>query len=201
MYKLYFSPGACSLAVQVLLRELGLPFELINKATVTDYQQINAVGAVPALDIDGTVLTEGAAIMLYLLDKHANDLLPAEALVRQQAIENLMFANATVHPAYSKLFFLSNQLADSAVKQQALQAAAERISKLWQLIENKLQTQPYLGGQHYSVADILLTVYAGWGRFFSVAIHIGPRSQAMINRISALPSYQAAVAAEQQAAI
>jgi glutathione S-transferase len=200
MYKLYFSPGACSLAVQVILRELGQPFQLINKAGVADYQQINAVGAIPALDVDGTVLTEGVAIVLYLLDKHANDLLPAEASARQQAIQQLMFANATVHPAYSKLFFLNNQLADGAVKQQALQAAADQVSKLWQLVETRLQSQPYLGGQQYSAADILLAVYAGWGRFFPVTIDIGPRAQAMIDKVRALPGYQAAVAAEQQAA-
>jgi len=199
MYKLYFSPGACSLAIQVILRELGQPFQLVNKASVADYQQINAVGAVPALDIDGTVLTEGAAIILYLLDKHANGLLPADAGPRQQAIQQLMFANATMHPAYSKLFFLHNQLADGAVKQQLLQAAADQVCKLWQLVETRLQNQPYLGGQYYSAADILLAVYAGWGRFFAVAIHIGPRSQVMLDRIRALPSYQAAVTAEQQA--
>ena len=80
-----------------------------------------------------------------------------------------------------------------------MQAAAEQISKLWQLVETRLQNQPYLGGQTYSVADILLAVYAGWGRFFAVAIEIGPRAQAMIDKVRALPAYQAAVAAEQQA--
>jgi glutathione S-transferase len=199
VYKLYFSPGACSLAVQVVLRELGQPFDLINKASVANYQQINPVGAVPALEVDGTVLTEGAAIILYLLHKHANDLLPGEAAARQQAIQQLMFANATVHPAYSKLFFLNNQLADGAVRQQLLQAAAEQISKLWQLVDTRLQSQPYLSGQHHSAADILLAVYAGWGQFFPVTIDIGLRAQAMIDKVRALPGYQAAVAAEQQA--
>lgn len=200
MYKLYFSPGACSLAIQVILRELDQPFQLVNKASVAEYQRINAVGAVPALDVDGTVLTEGAAIILYLLDKHANDLLPADAAPRQQAIQQLMFANATMHPAYSKLFFLANALADGPVKQQALLSAAAQVSKLWQQVETKLATQPYLGGQYHSAADILLAVYAGWGSYFPVAIDIGPRSQAMIDRVRALPAYQAAVAAEQQAA-
>jgi glutathione S-transferase len=199
MYTLYFSPGACSLAVQVVLRELGQPFDLVNKASAANYQQINPVGAVPALEVDGTVLTEGAAIILYLLHKHTNDLLPGEASARQQAIQQLMFANATVHPAYSKLFFLNNQLADGAVKQQLLQAAAEQISKLWQLVDTRLQSQPYLGGQHYSAADILLAVYAGWGQFFPVTIDIGLRAQAMIDKVRTLPGYQAAVAAEQQA--
>lgn len=199
MYTLYFSPGACSLAIQVVLRELDQPFELVNKASVTVYQRINPVGAVPALAVDGKVLTEGAAIILYLLEKHANDLLPASTEARQQAIEQLMFANATLHPAYSKLFFLSSELAEGEIKELAMATAANYVCKLWQLVETKLQTQPYLGGQQYSVTDILLAVYASWGRFFSVAISIGPRSQAMIAKVQALPCYQAALVAEQQA--
>ncbi|MDR7119561.1 glutathione S-transferase N-terminal domain-containing protein [Rheinheimera soli] len=199
MYTLYFSPGACSLAIQVVLRELGQPFELVNKASVAVYQRINPVGAVPALAVEGKVLTEGAAIILYLLEKHANDLLPASTEARQKAIEHLMFANATLHPAYSKLFFLSSELAEGEIKELAMATAANHICKLWQLVETKLQTQPYLGGQQYSVADILLAVYANWGAFFSVAISIGPLSQVMIAKVQALPSYQAALVAEQQA--
>ncbi|GGD74584.1 glutathione S-transferase family protein [Lacimicrobium alkaliphilum] len=199
MYKLYFSPGACSLAIQVILRELEQPFELHSKARVADYQQINPVGAVPALETEGKVLTEGAAIILYLLEKHANDLLPGDAQARQQTIENLMFANATMHPAYSKLFFINSVMDEGNAKQQALIAAADQVTRLWQQVENKLADQPYTGGHSLSPADILLAVYANWGQFFPVEIPIGPRCQAMINRVRTRPSYQAAVAAEGQA--
>ncbi|MBN7820064.1 glutathione S-transferase family protein [Bowmanella yangjiangensis] len=200
MYTLYFSQGACSLATQVILRELNLPVVLVSKARLADYQQVNPLGAVPALGVDNKILTEGAAIILYLLNKHPNELLPLAGDARQQAIEDLLFANATVHPAYSKLFFIGSALPDGEAKTQALNAAAEQINKLWNRVETKLANQPYLGGYRPSAADILLAVYESWGQYFPVSIELGPRSQAMIDRIRALPSYQASVAAEQQAA-
>lgn len=199
MYKLYFSPGACSLATQVILRELNQPFELLNKAQIMDYPQINPVGAVPALAAEGKVLTEGAAIILYLLGKHPNDLLPTEPGARQQAIENLMFANATMHPAYGKLFFINSVMDEGDAKRQAFVAAAEQITRLWQQVENSLADQAYMGGKHLSPADILLAVYANWGQFFPVEIPLGPRTQSMIDRVRARPGYQASVAAERQA--
>lgn len=200
MYTLYFSQGACSLGTQVMLRELGQPVELVSKTKLADYLDVNPLGAVPALGVDKQILTEGAAIILYLLNKHANDLLPTEPNARQQSIENLMFANATVHPAYGKLFFISGTLPDGDAKTLAFNAAAEQINKLWQRVEDKLANQPYLGGHTYSPADILLAVYESWGQYFPVSIEVGPRGRAMIDKIRALPSYQASVAAEQQAA-
>ncbi|GAB3038160.1 glutathione S-transferase family protein [Bowmanella dokdonensis] len=200
MYTLYFSKGACSLATQVILRELNQPFELVSKARTPDFNKVNPIGAVPALAVDGEILTEGAAIILYLLQKHPNDLLPGAASARQQGIEDLMFANATVHPAYSKLFFIASVLPDGDVKTQAFSAAAQQLSGLWQRVENKLADQPYLGGLHPSPADVLLAVYESWGQFFPVTIPVGPRSRTMIDSIRNRPSYLAAVAAEQQAA-
>lgn len=199
MYKLYFSPGACSLATQVVLRELNQPFELINKASVADYRQINPVGAVPALDVNGKIMTEGAAILLYLLESHANELLPKESAARQTAIENLMFANATVHPAYGRLFFIGAAITESNAKQQAFAAAAKQISELWQQVEAQLAGLPYLGGYSLSPADILLTVYASWGEYFPVDIQIGPRTQALISKVKAKNSFQASLEAEQAA--
>ena len=77
--KLFYTPGACSLSPHIVLRELGLPFaleavDLKTKRTETgaDFTAINPKGYVPALQLeDGEVLTEGAAIVQYLADKHA----------------------------------------------------------------------------------------------------------------------------------
>ena len=74
MYTLYYSQGACSIATQVVLRELDQTVNIIDVKKLENFKEINPVGAVPAL-IDGeNTLTEGGAIMLYLLDKHSSPL-------------------------------------------------------------------------------------------------------------------------------
>ena len=89
--KLYYMPGACSLAPHIALREAGLPFDLekvdgASKKTSAgeDFMAINPKGAVPAIKLDdGQVLTEGAAIQQYIADKApAKKLAPAAGTMR-----------------------------------------------------------------------------------------------------------------------
>ena len=110
MYTLYYLPDACSLATQVILHELKQPVNIINRETVNDFKAINPVGSVPVLvnkaDIkkeEGSephTYREGAAIIFHLLNTHSNTLMPIQGIARDRAIENIMFANATMHPAY-----------------------------------------------------------------------------------------------------
>jgi glutathione S-transferase len=211
MYTLYYSPSACSLATQVVLHELGQAVEIKNVQQLENFKSINPVGAVPVLlDVDkgytDKALTEGAAIILYLLNKHENTLLPATGHARQQGIENMMFANATMHPSYGRLFFIAQHISDESlhdkkIRQAAFDTAAKSINYLWQVVEQKLALQPnneiFLGGAKPSAADILLAVYSRWGASFPVEITLGPKVQKMLAAVLALPSFKKALAAEQ----
>lgn len=200
MYTLYYSPGACSLATQVILRELQQDVNIVNKSEVADYKSINPTGAVPVLVDDGQILREGAALMIYLLDKHRSPMLPAQGTKRHQAIENIMFANATMHPAYSRLFFIAQHITDEQAKQQAFGAATDSINSLWQIVDQRLEQQDFLGGDQPSAADVMLAVYSRWGQFFPVEIELGKNTERMINAIFELPSFQQALAAEAEQA-
>ena len=98
-----------------------------------------------------------------------------------------------MHPAYGRLFFIKAQNIDAATRQQLLEAAASDISRLWGVVEQKLERQPndhsFLGGAGYSPADILLTVYASWGAYFPVDIQIGPMAKRMMDNIKQLPTF------------
>lgn len=196
MYTLYILPGACSLAVHVVLRELGQDVMLIHRDAASHYRSLNPTGQVPTLVSDGLVLREGAAIILYLLDKHANTLLPKDRVLRRKALENLMFANASMHPAYGRLFFLNRHRFEDASRQAFQEACAREINGYWQVVEHLLASQPFLGGEQHGVADIMLTVYARWGGHFDVGIRLGERVQQMVDRVIALPSFQQALQAE-----
>ena len=89
--KLYFTPGTCSLAPHIVIRELALPVELrrvrlgaepVVAADRSDFRLLNPLGYVPLLELDdGRLLCEGVAILQYLAD-----LAPAAALALQQRL-------------------------------------------------------------------------------------------------------------------
>lgn len=197
MYTLYYLPEACSLATQTVLLELGQTVELIDKQQVDAFDGINPVGTVPVL-VDGrTSYTEGAAVLLHLLEKHPNNMMPTESAAKKQAIQNIMFANATMHPAYSRLFFVAQHVNHEETKHILFDAAANSINHLWQVVESKLSNQTFLGGDTPSAADILLAVYVRWGAHFPVSITLGPKAQTMVEAIHGLPSFKQALANEQ----
>ncbi len=197
MYTLYYSPGACSVATQVILRELDQEVEIIDAQQHDNFKAINPIGAVPVL-IDGDkALTEGAAIILHLLNKHKNSLFPENENGRQQAIQDIMFANATMHPAYGRLFFLSQHVHDKKAQQESLNSAAEAINQLWQVIEKQLVDKSFLGGNSPSAADIMLSVYSRWGAYFPVDIIFGEKTSKMLEAVQAMPNFIKTDEAEQ----
>ena len=196
MYTLYFLPGACSLATQAIRHELGQAVELIHRQDADNYETLNPSGTVPVLLDQHSVLNEGVAILLYLLDKHDNHLISRDGEARQRAIEDMMFANASVHPAYGRLFFIERHLTHVEGRQQAFAAAAAAINNLWAAVETKLQGKRYLGGESPSPADFLLAVYSRWGQLFPVDIVIGPAARRMIDSVIARDSFQEALQRE-----
>ena len=146
MYTLYYLPDACSLATQVVLHALGQDVDIVDIQQLSDFTAINPVGSVPVLVDGDNTLREGAAILLYLLNKHQSHMLPNSGAGREQAIQDILFANATMHPAYGRLFFIAQHIKDENAKQMAFTAAAKAISKLWLVVEQQLAGQVFLGG-------------------------------------------------------
>lgn len=202
MYKLYYAPGACSLAIHALLNELGVPFEAIRKSTkdgslkAPDFLKINPRGQVPVLVTpEGTVLREGAAIMVWLMDTHQSPLLPRDGAARAVALQWLMWANASMHPAYGRAFWLMRQELDETAKTTLQQATFAQIQSFWDEAEERLAQTPYLGGDTIGAADLLVTVFANWpvGHDFK----LGPNVQRLLKNVVARPAYQKALTAEQ----
>jgi len=196
MYTLYYSPNTCSLATHVILRELDLPLTLVNKSDVDDYKKINPVGVVPVLYDGKQYIREGAAIILYLLEQHHRAELALSHFDKEQSRQDILFANATMHPAYGRLFFVGQYISDEGAKAQAFRAAADAINALWRIVDDVLHNQLFLGGSKPSAADIMLTVYARWGTYFPVDITVGNNVQKMLDAVQQRPSFQASLSAE-----
>lgn len=103
MYKLYSIAGSCSTGISILLEKLGLQYEIIQRNDVKDYSSIVPTNQVPALATNDSLITEGAAIALYLLEKHCDTFNKINLDKKAQFYQMLMFNYATLHPAYSKV--------------------------------------------------------------------------------------------------
>jgi glutathione S-transferase len=112
--KLFFSPGACSLSPHIVLIESGLPFDKVGSDTKTkimdgggDYKTVNPLGYVPALQLDdGTILTEGPAIVQYIADRVPDKkLAPANGTLQRTKLQSwLNFVSSELHKGFSPLF-------------------------------------------------------------------------------------------------
>lgn len=197
-YKLYYSPGACSMAIHVILNELGVPFEAINqkdKLKDPEFLRLNPRGQVPLLVVDGEPIKEGAAIITYLLDTHDKEgkLMPASGLPRAKALEWLMWCNATLHPACSKLFWLPKTTLDEKVKAELNKIFVTQLQSLWDEADARLAKTKYLAGDKPTAADILMAVIANWG----LPVTQGANVKRVLKDISQRPAYQKALKAEQ----
>jgi len=199
-YTLYYSPGACSQAVHVVLNEIGADFEAISKPTsegatrTAEFLKINPWGKIPALVEDGKALFEGGAIITYLCDKHKSPLIPQSGWERAQALQWLMFCNSSLHPAYGRTFWIPKNVPQSA-QEETQKAARAQIQEMWDKVEQHLEQQgtPYLAGKECTAGDILLCVIANWN---PQNYKFGPKTKTLFKSVTARPSFQKALKTE-----
>ena len=197
--KLYYAPGACSLSPHIVLREIGADFTLDKvdlKARKTesgaDFLAINPNGYVPALQLDdGSVLTEGPAIVQYLADrKPAAKLAPANGSAERYQLQSMLnFISTELHKQFSPLF-------DPATPEEARKAQVERIAKRLGFVEKRLEGRPYLSGDQFTVADAYLFTIVNWASFVKMDLSPWPNVKAYRKRIAERPATQAALKAE-----
>ena len=199
--KLYYKPGACSLASHIVLREVGEAFSLEkvdtkaqSTETGADFSKINPNGYVPALQFDdGEVLTEGAAILQYVADSHPGAGLapPAGTLERARLQEYLNFVASELHAAFGPFF------ADEPPKGEARKAAEARVSRRMGHVEHVLSDgREHLLGNGFTVADAYLFVVANWANFVDIDLRQWPNVAAFVKRVGSRKAAQDALRAE-----
>lgn len=197
--KLYYAPGACSLASHIALHETGLPFEIdkVDFATQKttggdDFKQINPKGYVPTIKLDdGSVLTEGGAILQYIADRQPDSGLAPKAgtMERYRLQEWLTFIGMELHKTFGPLFH--KEVAEE-VKTGALSLLTKRLG----YVETQLANKPYLMGDKFSVADAYLFTVVRWSKFANFDLNPFPRLKEYMERVAARPKIKAAMQAE-----
>ncbi|HSQ04404.1 MAG TPA: glutathione S-transferase family protein [Burkholderiales bacterium] len=170
MLTLYFSPGACSMASHIGLEETGADYEekptLLAKGEqkTAAYLKINPRGKVPALSVDGRIITENTAILTYLARRFPNKkLLPADPVSEAHCIGAMAWFSNTVHPSYQRYMrperFAEGEAACATVKQMGQKSFMENCAE----IDSLLQGKTWMMGDQYTVADPYGLVFYGWG--------------------------------------
>ena len=197
--KLYYSPGACSLASHIVARELGIAIELekvdiASKRTQgeIDFLTINPKGNVPVLQLDdGGLLTEGPAIMQFLADlKPELDLVPRNGtMARYRLQEWLGFINSDLHTNYAPLF-------NPATPERIRSERSEILFRYYALVERSLTLHQWLLGEQFSVADAYLFTITNWARHVGLDLSALPAITAFQQRVVGRPKVREALLAE-----
>ena len=199
--KLYYAPQACSLAPHIVLRELGLPFEPIRvdnrskqTASGADFLAINPKGYVAALQLDnGQVLTEGPAILQYLVDLRPEaNLAPVSGTFERVRLQEwLNFVSTEIHGGLGWLF-------SSQFPNEVKELIKEKLLKRFVVLSQTLVRQDYLMADGFSVADAYLFTVLRWTSVFGIDLNQWPALVRFQARIDQRPAVKAALAAESE---
>ncbi len=197
--KLFYKPGACSLASHISLRESGLDFTLVGvdlqkKVTETgeDFLQTNPKGQVPTLQLDdNTVLAEGVAIMQYIADSVADRqlLAPVSSISRYKTLEWLNFIATELHKGFTPLF-------RPDTPEDYKPTARALLDKKMAYIDSELADCEWISGSRFTIADAYLFTVLRWA--FAVKLEMSGYKNiaAYMARVAARPAVAAAMAAE-----
>jgi len=195
--KLYYKPGACSLASHIILKELGHDFEIESVDTDTqltesgaDFTKINPRGYVPVLRLDdGEFLTEGAAVLQYLADQSPEaGLAPAPGtLERARLHEHLNFTSSELHKVFGPFF-------NANASDEEKQGAKDNVGKKMDYFESILNDgRKYLLGNKFSVADAYLFVVSSWTKPAGIGLDKWPRISQFSKRVAGRERVQEAM--------
>lgn len=196
--KLYFSPGSCSMAEHIALREAGLSFEVVRVDLRTGlcngepFKNLNPKGYVPALQLDdGQWLTEGVALLSFIADQAPQaGLLPENgSWARYKALEWLTFISTELHKGFSPLWSPSSGIADK-------EAAWDRLSQRLTFVDEQLKRNDFILGRQFSVADAYLFTVLNWAGMLKRSLEQWPAICAYMQKVRQRPAVAAVLQAE-----
>jgi glutathione S-transferase len=197
--KLYYAPGACSLAPHIVASEIGRPIELAlvqfpakRTADGEDLYVVNPKGAVPTLRLDdGAVLTENAVILQYLADGAGGSelALAASGIERYRLLEALNFVATELHKGFGPLW---NPATPDAFKETVRDMLGKKFDYLQALIGEK----PYILGERFSIVDAYAFTVLNWAGMHQIDIARWPGLAAYLCRVAERPAVRETLRAE-----
>jgi len=205
--KLFYAPGACSLAPHIVLEEIGSPYEAQavdlhgGEQRSAAYLKTNPKGKVPALQTERGVLTENPVILGYLAQRFPQaQLAPLEDAFAFASLQSFnTYLATTVHVTFARLFRSMRFVDGDAALESLKSKAAQALDECFQLIDQQLSDgRAYVHGDAFTVSDPYLYVFARWTSRPGAMVELAryPHVQSHRDRVQARPAAQRALAAE-----
>jgi len=196
VYKLFYSPGTASMVIHQLLIELNQPFELVlvdfgkNQQRSAEFLALNPQGRVPVLADGASSVSESAAILLYLTEKHQCLAPGATSAKRALFLQQIVFLTNNLAPQF-RLWFYPPDLGFSEYPPALKQQLQQNIAGIWQQLDEHLaHNGPYMLGEEFSAADLLLVMYMRWSRNMPQTALAWPALRRLADLVRARPSWQ-----------
>lgn len=205
MMRLHYRPGTAAMAAHLALAEIGCDYELAlvelddEGRPPAGYLELNPWGVVPTLEHDGLVLTESAAILLYLADTFPAARLapPLRTADRAEYYSRLVYLTNTIQPTFMRFFYPERFAGDEAAWPAVKRRAEEILGAHFDRLEQELGLRPWLAGDSLSGADLFLFMLIRWARNLDRPAWDRPALRSYFKRIAERPAAQRMLAEQQ----
>jgi GST-like protein len=193
---IYGAKGSGSVAVEAALTLIGLPYEVVERAPlkeVSETEEVNRVNPlrqVPTLVLPGgEVITESAAMLIWLADRYPEADLAPRPLHRRRAayLRWMTFVSSAIYALWWIRDDPSRLVDDAAAQAVVRQRTAERAAECWRVMDAQIHPGRYILGDQLGVVDLYVAVISRWGprrkRFYAEA----PKMAEVVRRVDAEP--------------
>ena len=197
MYRLYGRPGTGSVTIEAILEIAKAPYEVEiierspNGEVPEKLARLNPLGQVPVLRLpDGAIMTESAAMALYLSDKHPGPGLapPPGSADRPVYLRWMLYLATNIYMTGLAAYYPDRYTSDKTGGKCVKSAALARMAKEWEIYAEALGDKPYILGDKMSAADIYAAMQATWNFDVPAFFKKHPNLRAMYNRVTAHPA-------------
>jgi glutathione S-transferase len=198
VYTLYYAPASASMVVHLALLEIGAPHRLelvdLGKGAQrsAEYLKLNPQGVVPTLVIDCRPLTESAALLMILADRHPEaHLAPAPGTpARDEWTQWIVFLSNALAATF-RTWFYAPEVGLKEHTPESRAAIQQKIASAWDRLDAHLTAHgPYLLGREFSGADLLLTMLMRWSRNMPRPATEWPALKNLADLVRARPSWK-----------
>ncbi len=198
MYRLYYAPGAASLAAHWMLIDLAVPHELrrldlgAGEHKDPEYMRLNPNGLVPTLVVDDAPVYECAAILMLLAERHPEaELEPARGTAERMAyLQWMTHLSNTLQTAFRGWFY-PHEAAGEAAAPRVKEFSRSLIESAWNRVDARLAgSGGYIAGPRLTAADFLATMLMRWSRNMPKPATEWPTIRSYVASMKARPSFR-----------